>query len=132
MSDDAARTQTPNSKPEKTAAARALEARKTTRRRRRFALRLVVFCLVFGAAVGGATFDWLERRPQHGEANLLFPPWMGEKEVFARIDRAGGVAIADPGRPAGRGGLFRAIAARADFAARARDQGAWLVLFSGS
>lgn len=96
---------------------------------RRSAAALATLCLGIGMCAGYAAIDAGAARRSHGVAQVVFPPWLGESEAFARIDRAGGVPIAEPGAPAGRFGLFRAIAASADFAAQARAEGALFILY---
>lgn len=107
----------------------ATRASRKKRRGRAAAAALVALTLGLGLA-GAADAIWGgPSSAPHGEARLFFPPWIAEAEVFARISRAGGVAIAEPGGQAGSNGLYRAITAQSDFAARARSEGALFVLF---
>lgn len=70
-------------------------------------------------------------RETHGVVAVLFPPWMPESEKLRRVDAAGGVAVATPGRPS-RGVHLESVYLRVivddpAFAARARALGAWAV-----
>ena len=100
-----------------------------TSRGRIAAALLAITTLAGGVAGASGAFDKNGIEFAHGEAQLFFPPWVSEPEAIFRIHRAGGVPISDPGEPSGRVGMFRAITARDDFAARIREEGALFVLF---
>lgn len=99
------------------------------RSRRRIAAGLALCGLALAAVQVSGVFQ-ASNSASHGEARLFFSPWIAESDALARIHRAGGVAIAEPGEAAGRAGVFRAIAASADFLPRIRSEGAILVVFN--